>query len=112
MNHVLSVLLAALAQGGERALPVLSSADVFQLEITGDPQISPDGARVVYERRWMDVMRDRVVSHLWTVQSDGEGHQPLVTGASARAPRWSSDGTRLAYVYASQPSRVNDNHSQ
>jgi dipeptidyl aminopeptidase/acylaminoacyl peptidase len=98
MHHALPLLLAVLAQDGERALPVLTAADVFQIEVAGDPQISPDGARGVYERRWMDAMRDRAVSHLWIVDSDGEGHQPLVTGASARAPRWSPDGKRLAYL--------------
>jgi acylaminoacyl-peptidase len=98
MHHALSLLFASLPPAVAPELPVLSPADVFQIEIAGYPQISPDGERVVYERRWMDALRDRAVSHLWMVGSDGEGHQPLVTGAGARAPRWSPDGKRLAYL--------------
>ena len=33
--------------------------DVFELEFASDPQISPDGAQVVYVRNFMDIMTDR-----------------------------------------------------
>ena len=38
--------------------------DVFSLEYATDPQISPDGDRIVYVRRFMDIMTDRTRSNL------------------------------------------------
>ena len=72
--------------------------DVFEVEYASDPQLSPDGATVVYRRNRLDVQTDRVRGDLWEVSADGSGHRPLVAGVDAASPRWSPDGTRLAYV--------------
>ena len=48
--------------------------DVFELEVAADPQISPDGSRIVYVRRGSDVMSDRARTSLWIVNYDGSGH--------------------------------------
>ncbi len=69
--------------------------DVFQLEYAADPQISPDGSQIVYVRTSMDIMRDRKRAELWIVNADGTGHRRLDAGSS---PRWSPDGTRIAYT--------------
>jgi dipeptidyl aminopeptidase/acylaminoacyl peptidase len=75
--------------------------DVFELEYASDPRISPDGSRIVYERRSNDIMTDGTRSNLWIVDVDGGGHRPLVSGTqSATSPRWSADGERIAYVQA------------
>ena len=81
------------------AAPPLSMDDVFALEYAQDPRISPDGKRVVYIRQGLDRMSDRVRGALWTVDTDGGRHRPLATGFDAVShPRWSPDGTRLAWV--------------
>jgi len=75
--------------------------DVFQLERAVDPQISPDGARIVYVRSGLDIMTDGNRSSLWIVNADGSDHRPLITGPNNySSPRWSPDGSRLAYVSA------------
>ncbi len=75
------------------------NTDIFELEIAGDPQISPDGSQVAYVRRSMDIMTDRVRANVWVVGTDGRGHRPLLSGTdSFRSPRWSPGGDRLAYV--------------
>jgi len=80
--------------------------DVFQLENVSDPQISPDGKRVVYARNFADIMSDRRRSNLWVVDFDGSNHRPLTTGIENDAgARWSADGTRVAYVSSSGGSR-------
>ena len=66
----------ARAEDEKRFRPI----DVFGLEYASDPQISPDGERVVYVRNFMDVMTDRRRSNLWIVDVDGSNHKPLTTG--------------------------------
>ena len=77
----------------------LRVSDYFDMESVRDPQISPDGKRVVYVRSWSDIMTDRNYSNLWMTDFDGDNNRPLTTGkTSASSPRWSPDGTRIAYI--------------
>jgi acylaminoacyl-peptidase len=83
----------------------LHSIDVFQLEYTDDVQISPDGSRIVYVRVSHDIMTDRARRNLWIVNADGTNNRPLRSEAkNFMSPRWSPDGTRLAYVSAAEGS--------
>jgi dipeptidyl aminopeptidase/acylaminoacyl peptidase len=77
----------------------LTAMDEFQLQQATDPQISPDGKKIVYVRRFADPMTDRRYANLWIVNSDGSDHRPLTTGnRNDMSPRWSPDSTRLAYL--------------
>jgi len=77
----------------------LTPMDVFNLQYAADPQISPDAKRIVYVRQSSDVMADKHESNLWIINFDGSDHRPLTTGhASDGSPRWSPDGTRIAYI--------------
>ena len=99
------VLAASVAEEVEVERPPLALMDAFEFEYASDPQLSPDGVEVVYVRNSMDRMKDRVRRRLWRVGVDGEGHRPLsASDESASMPRWSSDGTRLAYVVAGESS--------
>ena len=82
-----------------RSLPPFSRMDVFALEWVEDPQISPDGEQVVYVRRGMDVMDDRRTAALWLATLDGGRHVKLTSReASESSPRWSPDGSRIAFT--------------
>jgi dipeptidyl aminopeptidase/acylaminoacyl peptidase len=92
-------LSAAETASGSSGPRPFQAADIFQLEYADDPQISPDGRRIAYVRTWMDIKVDQRRSNIWIVNSDGSGHRPLLSGQNDySSPRWSPDGTRLAYV--------------
>lgn len=92
---VLPLLFLAI---GAAALEPLSLEDVFNIEYAEDPRISPDGRSVVYVRKSMDRMTDRVGGALWIVGTDGGRHRPLETSFdSVSSPRWSPDGERVAW---------------
>ncbi|MEN3747582.1 S9 family peptidase [Sphingomonas sp. HF-S3] len=105
-----SVALPALAQSAPPAPPPAATApagpnrlftgqDLFDLEIATDPQISPDGSKIVYVRRSNDIMTDRARSTLWLIDVASGSQEPLVAGpGNHMSPRWSPDGKRLAYV--------------
>jgi dipeptidyl aminopeptidase/acylaminoacyl peptidase len=77
----------------------LSASDIFRLQFAADPRISPDGKSVVYVRRMADIMSDKRISNLWVVRLDGSEDRPLTTGTySDSSPRWSPDGTRIAFI--------------
>ena len=66
-------------------------------ERVSDPQIAPDGSRIVYTRQWVDRKTDRWVSDLMVLEDDARRERHLERGYS---PRFSPDGTRLAAVTA------------
>ena len=72
----------------------------LDLESVSNPQISPDGARIVYTRGWVDKMNDRRESSIWIMNADGNKNHFLVDGSG---PLWSPDGTRIAYTARGEP---------
>jgi len=96
---VVLVLLASGAARGEGPSDRFEPIDVFSLEYASDPQISPDGERIVYVRRSADIMSDRFVSSLWLIDADGTDHRALAQGGgSYGSPRWSPSGDRILYT--------------
>ena len=76
-----------------------TGADLFDLSIASDPQISADGRRIAYVRRQNDIMTDRAVSSIWLIDTATGEETPLGSAEGATfSPRWSPDGKRLAYV--------------
>ena len=89
---------AAPATGPSR---YFTGADLFNLEVATDPQISPDGKTIAYVRKSNDIMTDKARQTIWLVDAASGQQRPLEAGAGSYfSPRWSPDGARLAYVAA------------
>ena len=96
---ILAAAPPAVAQQPTPAADRFGLRDIFELERATQPAISPDGSRIVFARSGFDIMKDRAQSTLWIIDADGNNLRPLLTpGRSAGAPRWSRDGSRLAFV--------------
>ena len=79
--------------------PAFKSMDVFELEWVTNPQISPDGNTIIYQRRGMDIMNDRRTSRLWIINADGTEHYKLTANdVSEGNAKWSPSGDRIAYT--------------
>src|SRR6185503_5049773 len=75
----------------DRLIPL----DMFNLEIASDPQISPDGQKVIYVRQFSDIMTDKRYSNLWIINFDGSNNRPLTTGNFGdSSPRWHATNLR------------------
>ena len=74
-------------------------ADLTRIRSMSDAQVSPDGRTIAFVVTTLSEERDEYLSHIWLV--DAAGGEPRRFTAGPRrdtAPRWSPDGTRLAFV--------------
>ncbi len=107
-SRICALLLAAAALAAPAAAApatgptrLFTGADLFNLEWATDPQISPDGRTIAYVRQSNDIMTDRARATIWLVDVATGQQRPLLAGSGSYfSPRWSPDGTRLAYVAA------------
>ncbi|HEX5263060.1 MAG TPA: S9 family peptidase [Phenylobacterium sp.] len=91
----------ALAQATDGPKRTFQGSDIFGLRAAGDLQVRPDGGAIAYVRTTQDIMTDSGRRSIWLVDPANGAQTPLVVDdAQNFAPRWSPDGSRLAYVVA------------
>ena len=92
----LLALLAAPVSGQGRRFTI---DDALGIAHVSDPQLSPDGAFVVYVVSRIDEDENRSASRIHGVPFEGGETRPLTgAGRSASHPRFSPDGSRLAFL--------------
>src|SRR5258708_33596427 len=78
----------------------ITPEDYFAFENISDPHLSPGGRRIAYVLGTVDQKKNRRVSSVWVVDTDGSSSPRRLTaeGFDASSPRWSPDGARLAFL--------------
>ena len=94
----LLVALAALAYAQTRR--AITEKDIFQFVWIGQPQVSPDGTRIVFVRVTVNDRKDGYDTQLYSMPTSGGEPQRLSSGKRDSSPRWSPDGKSLAFVRA------------
>ncbi len=77
--------------------------DVLRFRWIADPQISPDGRRIAFTLVRVDAAEDEYRTDLWLAAvpikgAAAEPPRPLTHDGRSGQPRWSPDGTQLAFV--------------
>ncbi|GIV37656.1 MAG: acyl-peptide hydrolase [Cyclobacteriaceae bacterium] len=100
MKSLLYTLVITIAAAGAQPAGKLRLEHYLDMENVSDPQLSPDGNEIVYARTWIDKINDRRNTDLWIMNANGSKDRFFVNGSS---PRWSPDGTRIAYLAQGEP---------
>ena len=82
---LLLISLLAIAPVHAQEKQRFTAERVFDLEYGNNPQISPNGSTIVYQRHSMDKQSDRNRSDLWILDVASGSHRPLVAGGAGAA---------------------------
>tara|TARA_B100000809_G_scaffold20340_1_gene17893 strand:- start:478 stop:999 length:522 start_codon:yes stop_codon:yes gene_type:complete len=78
---------------------LFEAKDTFSLQYDSDPQIFPDGKKIVYIRNSNDIMTDRKNKNLWLIDIKSEKQIPLFSDDKQYSQsRWSADGEKIIFV--------------
>ncbi len=97
-------LLSALTHPTPAAQPdttrrAMAPEDYHAFRFSGDPRISPDGSRILFQVTSISDDRRNRDSSLWIAAADGsKAPRPFTSGDRDRSPRWSPDGSRVAFL--------------
>ncbi len=82
----------------------MTPQDITRIRFVSDPQLSPDGRRVAFVVTILSEEQDQYLSNIWMVETAGGEPRRFTAGPKRdTAPRWSPDGTRLAFLSEREP---------
>ncbi len=80
----------------------ITESDLYSFKWIADPRISPDGAQIAYTLVTVTSKHDNYATSLWVVSSNGGAPRQISGLTHDSGPRWSPDGSRLAFVRAAE----------
>ena len=95
------VVVALLAGAGPAfAARPMTIQDLIGAVRVSDPQISPDGSRVLFVRTTTDVPTGKRNADIYVVPADGSSAPKMLIGGdkTENTPRWAPDGQQIAFI--------------
>jgi dipeptidyl aminopeptidase/acylaminoacyl peptidase len=99
VSFVVIALVFSVSAAANRGI---TAEDYFAFQFVSDARISPDGRQVAYVLTAIDQKKNRRNSSIWLVAVDGLSAPRRLSaeGLNSNSPRWSPDGSRLAFLSA------------
>jgi dipeptidyl aminopeptidase/acylaminoacyl peptidase len=105
-NHTIAgaalLALAFLAQPAQAAQRPVQAEDLYKLIFVQNPQISPDGSRIVFEARRMNGPKNSYDNDLYMVRTDGSNLTRITRDGKDGSPAWAPDSRGFAFVRGPQ----------
>ena len=93
------ILILLFLTGSALALRPIQFEDMFAMGRVEDPQISPDGKWIAYTVTYYSLEKNNSNSDIYLVSTDGKTTRQLTFDEkSDSSPRWSPDGSHLAFI--------------
>src|SRR5512132_4117838 len=100
---VIFVLLVAAVGTAFAQKRNITEKDLWDFVWIGDPQVSPDGARVAFVRVTVNEKKEGYNTSIWSVPvAGGEAPRQLTKGDHDTTPRWSLDGKFLLFLRSTE----------
>ncbi|MCI2082854.1 MAG: S9 family peptidase [Bacteroidales bacterium] len=76
---------------------------LHQLGKVSDPQVSPDGTKILYGVGFTSIEENRTNRELFVMNADGSGNRQITgTAKSESNARWIEEGRKIAFLYGGQ----------
>jgi dipeptidyl aminopeptidase/acylaminoacyl peptidase len=90
----------------ETSRRAMTPQDITRIRFVSEPQLAPDGQRVACVVTTLCEVQDAYLANIWLVDTRGGEPHRFTTGPGRdTSPRWSPDGTRLAFLSERPPGR-------
>lgn len=82
---------------------IMTPEIMLRLGRVSDPQLSPDGSRILYGVTYTDIEQNRSVRQLFVMNADGSGNRRITDFSSgASCARWYKDGSKILFIRGGQ----------
>jgi len=94
---ILTIILSVVLFSQEKK--PMTFVDTINLKRVSSPSLSPDGTQILFTITNADWEKNRAVSHIWRLDTDGKGLVQMTNGKEGESGGiWSPDGTIISFI--------------